>query len=95
LAYSIHLHHLTEILSQPRSASRILSRSRSFHFLGWDRPISFLPGKRGSELTLDPYSFLVLHRFSRPRVNWTRIHLLGKREWIRLRLRLRIGHRTD
>jgi hypothetical protein len=29
------------------------------------------------------------------RVNWTRIHLLGKREWIRLRLRLRIGHRTD
>ena len=49
----------------------------------------------GSELTLDPYSFLVLHRFSRPRVNWTRIHLLGKREWIRLRLRLRIGHRTD
>jgi hypothetical protein len=28
-------------------------------------------------------------------VNWTRIHLLGKREWIRLRLRLRIGHRTD
>jgi len=44
LAYSIHLHHLTEILSQPRSASRILYRSRSFHFLGWDRPISFLPG---------------------------------------------------
>jgi len=68
LAYSIHLHHLTEILSQPRSASRILSRSRSFHFLGWDRPISFLPGKRGSELTLDPYSFLVLHSRGR---GWT------------------------
>jgi hypothetical protein len=50
---------------------------------------------RGSELTLDPNSFLVLHKFSRQRVNWTRIHLLGKREWIRLRLKLRIGHRMN